>query len=48
MQDISAPRTVEIEIRDDGKVVWVHVDGQTEFRACRIEVLHITDHRKEQ
>jgi DNA-binding protein YbaB len=40
-------RIVEIEIRDDGKVVWVHINGQTEFRACEIEEVHITDNRKE-
>ena len=39
MEDVTAPRHVEIRIREDGKVVWVNVDGICRFRACRIENL---------
>ena len=48
MNDITGAKLVEIEIRDDGKVLWVHVNGQTETRICSIETLKITDHRPNQ
>lgn len=35
--DITEPAyEVEIEIREDKKVLWVHVNGQTVLRICRI------------
>jgi hypothetical protein len=37
MLDVTAPEWVQIEISHDGKVVWVHVNGITLFRACRIQ-----------
>jgi hypothetical protein len=37
---------VEVQISQDGKVLWLHVNGQTVARACQIEALHITDHRQ--
>jgi len=37
MLDITAPSHVEIEIREDGHVVWVNVDGECVLRACRID-----------
>jgi hypothetical protein len=37
---------VELEIRHDGKVVWLNVNGATVARVCRIEELHITDNRE--
>ena len=33
--DITSPEWVEIEIRHDGEVVWIHVDGITVVRICR-------------
>ena len=45
--DIASPKYVDIEIRQDGKVVWVNVDGITRIRLCRIENLYITDNRPE-
>lgn len=47
MMDLTAPQDVEIEIRHDGKVVWVHVEGVTKLRACRIVNLQVIDHRNE-
>ena len=44
--DVTAPSLVEIEIRSDGKVIWIHVDGFTLLRACRIENLEIKDNRE--
>jgi hypothetical protein len=45
--DIRAPQSVEIQIRYDGRVVWVNVDGICRFRSCRIGELTITDERVE-
>lgn len=47
LSDYTSPATVEVEIRADGKVVWVTVDGVTRLRACRIGELVITDNREE-
>lgn len=44
-QDITEPKLVQIEIRADGQVIWVHVDGITALRVCRPELLVVTDHR---
>lgn len=38
---------VQVDIRDDGKVLWVSVDGQTVFRICQIPFLEVNDARKE-
>jgi hypothetical protein len=46
MVDVSEPRIVEIQIRSDGKVVWVNVDGICRFRACKVKKLEVQDERK--
>jgi hypothetical protein len=44
--DITAPKFgVEVEIREDGKVLWVHVDGVSVLRICQIDRLEVNDHR---
>lgn len=44
--DINAPEDVQIEVRYDGSVVWIHVDGITRLRICRIKhPVEIVDHR---
>jgi len=45
--DINTPEHCEIEIREDGKVVWISIDGLTKVRICRIKNLYITDNRPE-
>lgn len=45
MIDISSS-VVELEIRHDGKVVWLNVNGATVARISRIEELHINDSRE--
>jgi hypothetical protein len=45
MLDITAPANVEVEIKGDGNVIWVNVDGVCRFRACRIGALRIRDYR---
>ena len=45
MMDITAPKGVQIQIRADGKVIWVNVDGKCVLRCCQIEVLDIEDAR---
>lgn len=40
--DITAPEVeVEVQVRNDKKVIWVHVDGKTVLRICRIPKLTI-------
>ena len=34
--DITAPEGVQIQIRADGEVVWVNVDGICRLRICQI------------
>ena len=47
MLDITTAKYVEIEIRDDGTVVWVHINGITQPRICQIDMpITITDHRE--
>jgi len=36
MLDVTAPENVEIQIKGDGKVIWIDVNGICVFRACRI------------
>lgn len=45
--DITAPEEfVQVEVRSDGKVLWVHVDGITVLRICRIStIIDIADYR---
>ena len=45
MVDVTAPEVVEVSIRDDGKVVWVNVDGICRFRACQIKTVIVEDRR---
>ena len=44
--DITQPEgEVQVQIRADGSVLWVHVEGQTVLRICRISKLVIQDER---
>lgn len=45
--DITAPdHGVIIHVRNDGKVIWVHVDGVTVLRICQIPKLELRDERR--
>jgi hypothetical protein len=44
MLDIAEPEHVGVEIREDGKVLWVHVNGVTVLRICRISHLQIINY----
>ena len=47
MTDITAPEHgVQIQIREDSKVIWIHVDGITVLRICQIPTLELVDDRK--
>lgn len=38
--DITAPKLgVDITVREDGKVIWVNVDGVNVLRVCQIPTL---------
>lgn len=39
--DITAPKAVQIQVREDGKVIWVNVDGVCMLRCCQIEHLSL-------
>lgn len=45
--DLVAQGPVEIEVRNDGNVFWVHFGSQTVVRVCQISDLTIKDHRPE-
>jgi hypothetical protein len=45
MLDITAPDIVEVEFREDGKVIWVNVDGKCALRICQISKLFVSDNR---
>jgi hypothetical protein len=46
MFDVTAPEWVQVEISPTGDVVWVHCNGITLFRACRIRnPVEIVDNR---
>ena len=41
MQDITAPKVVQVQVSKDGNTIWVNVNGICEFRACNIEYLSV-------
>jgi hypothetical protein len=45
MMDINAPKGVQVQIREDGKVLWVNVDGLCVLRINQIPVLDVEDNR---
>lgn len=45
MIDVTPKVGVSIQIRSDGKVVWVDVDGVCALRACNIKYLEVHDDR---
>ena len=46
MLDVNATDgDMQIQIRHDGQVIWVHLDGRTVFRCCQIRHLDISDDR---
>lgn len=42
MMDVTAPPnlTIEVQVRENGLVVYIHIDGVTFFRACQVRDLH--------
>lgn len=46
LRDITAPaHGVQIQIKRDSKVIWVHVDGVSVLRICQIPSLELVDER---
>jgi len=43
--DVTAPTSVQITIREDGRTIWVNVDEVCLLRACRIKDLKVVDLR---
>jgi hypothetical protein len=41
MKDITNPVGVEVEIRDDGKVLWVNTENGCVLRICGIKDLKV-------
>lgn len=46
MVDLSNPTDVEVLIRQDGKTLWINVDGVCRLRICNIKGLEINDARE--
>ena len=44
--DITAPACVDIQIKENGRVIWVNVNGVCILRICRIPCLEVQDNRK--
>ena len=44
--DWTGAKVCEISIREDGKIVWINVEGVCLLRVCRIENLVLDDRRK--
>jgi len=42
MTDLRRPKAVEISIAEDGKTLWVNVDGRCALRISDIQALDIT------
>jgi hypothetical protein len=45
MEDITGPQIVEVEISQDGRTMWVNIDGECAFRVCTIGNVSVIDHR---
>jgi len=43
--DITGAEVVEVGIRNDGRVLWVNVNGICRLRVCRIKTLVLQDAR---
>ena len=43
--DVTGAEHVEVEIRSDGSVLWVNVDGTLALRVCRAKSITIKDER---
>ena len=46
--DLTSPQHVEVEIQEqvDGLMLYVHCEGVTVLRACKLPVVAITDNRR--
>lgn len=48
LMDITQPEgEVQVQISADGKVLWVHIEGQTVLRICRCERITIDNQNQE-
>ena len=43
---ITAPTVVEVQIREDGRVLWVNIDGECKLRVSSIGLLSVLDDRE--
>ncbi len=46
--DITGATTCEVSIKEDGKVIWINVDGVCVCRVCRITELILDDRRNDE
>jgi hypothetical protein len=46
MLDITAPEFVQVEWDSERKVLYVHVDGVSVLRCCRVKEIEISGARK--
>jgi hypothetical protein len=47
MIDLTEPTLVEIQIRSDGQVLWVNVDGECRLRVTGAKIISVVDPRQE-
>jgi hypothetical protein len=45
MKDITGADIVEVLVRNDGKVLWVNVEGVCVLRVCQIKKIEVIDER---
>ncbi len=47
MWDIAGANVVEVSIKEDGKVVWINLDGKCILRVCRVKNMVVDDRRSD-
>jgi hypothetical protein len=47
MLDITGSECVQVEIRNDGKVVWINNEEGCIVRICRIKKIEVIDNRED-
>jgi hypothetical protein len=45
MLDVTGVKHLQIEIRADGRVVWINTEEGCIFRACQVEQVELVDNR---
>lgn len=46
LRDITNAGNVELQISNDGKTIWINIDGMCKLRVCKIKRLAVRDDRR--